>query len=721
VNPTSRRLRFGAFELDVDGGRLLRDGRPVKIQPQPLRVLTALVERPGEVVSRDDLRGRIWDRATFVEFDQGLNFSIRQIRVALEDDAASPVFVETVKKQGYRFVAAVTAEGAPADVSPAPPPAAPPPTVAVSSRPLSTYVIAATFGVVLIVATGAWLSTRFAASGAPARPPMPVPRQLTDFADSAVGPALSPDGRLLAFIRGKKDFLTPDQIYVKMLPDGAATRLTDDPRMKYGLTFSPDGSEVAYTVMEDAGWSTYAVPVLGGLPRLVLRNAAGLTWLDRGHVLFSEVKQGQHMGIVTAPETRVGERELYFPSHERGMAHYAEASPDRTSALVVEMDGNGAWQQCRLISIDGAFASRQVGPAGACRSAAWSPDGAFAYFAANVEGESHIWRQRMPDGTPEQITSGVTTEVGLAVDPDGRSLVTSMGVGQTTMWMHNASGEHQLSSEGDVLHLSAYGTGGEYVYYLVKHESGDDQPELRRLRLTTGQSEPLLSGISVRDFDISPDGTQIVYVAPASGSGPRVWIAPLDRSGPPKAIGLAGDRAPLFGPDGDVLFCFTQGTFNYLGRMHADGTGRTQVVPYPVSNVTGISPGRTWVMAIAPLLDRTTVAVMAIPVSGGAPVRICEDYCLTSWSTDGRFLFASVEEPSLTSPGRSLAIPIGPGEALPALPLLGIAPRSPASAIPGARSVPRADIVPGADPDTFFYVATGMHRNLFRVPLPPSR
>lgn len=102
------RLRFGDYELDARSGKLLRDGRPVKIQPQPLRVLAVLAEHRGEIVSREQLRERIWGAATFVEFDQGLNYCIRQIRVALHDEASKPAYVETLPKQGYRFIASVT-------------------------------------------------------------------------------------------------------------------------------------------------------------------------------------------------------------------------------------------------------------------------------------------------------------------------------------------------------------------------------------------------------------------------------------------------------------------------------------------------------------------------------------------------------------------------------------------------------------------------------------
>lgn len=106
------RLRFGDFEFDRLSGRLFRDGRPVKIQPQPLRVLGVLIERPGEIIFREELRSRVWGDATFVEFDQGLNYCIRQVRVALRDGASDPLYIETLPKQGYRFIGRITGDRA---------------------------------------------------------------------------------------------------------------------------------------------------------------------------------------------------------------------------------------------------------------------------------------------------------------------------------------------------------------------------------------------------------------------------------------------------------------------------------------------------------------------------------------------------------------------------------------------------------------------------------
>src|SRR6266436_4608691 len=112
-------VRFGDFEFDLRSGKLFRGRNIVKIQPQPLRVLAVLLERAGETVSREHLRTRVWGDATFVQFDQGLNYCIRQIRLALRDGASEPLYVETLPKQGYRFIARVAiAPGFPEPAAP---------------------------------------------------------------------------------------------------------------------------------------------------------------------------------------------------------------------------------------------------------------------------------------------------------------------------------------------------------------------------------------------------------------------------------------------------------------------------------------------------------------------------------------------------------------------------------------------------------------------------
>ena len=103
----SERVRFGPFEADLRSFELFRDGTPVKLQPQPFRVLAALVRRRGELVTREELRREVWGDHTAVDFEHGLNFCVKQARIALGDSAEHPAFIETLPRRGYRFVARV--------------------------------------------------------------------------------------------------------------------------------------------------------------------------------------------------------------------------------------------------------------------------------------------------------------------------------------------------------------------------------------------------------------------------------------------------------------------------------------------------------------------------------------------------------------------------------------------------------------------------------------
>jgi DNA-binding winged helix-turn-helix (wHTH) protein len=100
-------FRFGEFELDTASEELRCRGRRLKLQPQPFKLLVLLVRRANAVVSRDEIRRELWGEGTFVDFDQAVNFAIKQVRDALRDDAERPLFVQTVPKRGYRFMAAV--------------------------------------------------------------------------------------------------------------------------------------------------------------------------------------------------------------------------------------------------------------------------------------------------------------------------------------------------------------------------------------------------------------------------------------------------------------------------------------------------------------------------------------------------------------------------------------------------------------------------------------
>jgi len=107
TTPLSRIVRFGAFEVNLDTGELRQRGQKVKLQEQPFQVLVALLQRPGELVTREELRGRLWPADTFVDFDHSLNAAVKRLREALGDSAEVPRFIETLARRGYRFIGTV--------------------------------------------------------------------------------------------------------------------------------------------------------------------------------------------------------------------------------------------------------------------------------------------------------------------------------------------------------------------------------------------------------------------------------------------------------------------------------------------------------------------------------------------------------------------------------------------------------------------------------------
>jgi DNA-binding winged helix-turn-helix (wHTH) protein len=111
--------RFGSFELDLEAARLLKSGRTIRIQPQPFRLLCLLTNRPGVLVTREEIQAALWSGDTFVDFDQGVNFAVKQVRDALGDSAEDSLYVQTVPKRGYRFLAPV--EAGPEPVEPVQP------------------------------------------------------------------------------------------------------------------------------------------------------------------------------------------------------------------------------------------------------------------------------------------------------------------------------------------------------------------------------------------------------------------------------------------------------------------------------------------------------------------------------------------------------------------------------------------------------------------------
>ena len=557
------------------------------------------------------------------------------------------------------------------------------------------------------------------------------PVQLTDFNDSALHPSLSPDGRMLTFVRGGTfgGSSLQGQVYVKLLPKGEPVPLTHDQFKKETPAFSPDGSRIVYTAVTPGfRWDSWQVPVIGGSPKPFLPNASGLVWLDEQHMMYSEIMSGVHMGIAASTESQSDHRGIYMPPGEGAMAHRSARSPDRKSLLVVEMDGGG-WLPCRLMPFDGLSPGHSVGPREAqCTSAAWSPDGGWMYFSSNAVDGFHIWRQRFPDGVPEQITFGPTEQEGTGITPDGKYLITSMGLQQGSVWFHDAQGDRQLTTEGFAM-LPIMAPSGDRVFYLMKNSSvrAYVAGELWSVNLTTGDREPLLPGRIMTCYSISSDGKRVVFTSTGNVGGDGVWIADLDRRSPPRQLTRRGEFRAFFGSAGEIVY-LDDAPVRHLYRMKEDGSGVERISSDPVNNLIAVSPDGRWAAALKPeAANGGGTRVELVSMRGEKSFPVCGEQCslgfgpnrlqsqVVNWSMDGKHLYVALQYFGLQTK-QTVALPYRSDVSLDTLYPRGLTSEKDIAANPGARVINESDAFP-ASPSSYLIWRRATQSNLYRIPI----
>jgi eukaryotic-like serine/threonine-protein kinase len=575
--------------------------------------------------------------------------------------------------------------------------------------------------------TVGWVLWHAPAGVAPVEPEY---TQITHFADSATWPALSPDGRLLTFIRGASTFKGQGQIYVKALPDGEPVPLTSDGLAKMSPVFSPDGSRIAYTAStSNFVWDTWIVGVSDRAPTFWLRNASGLSWLSDRRLVFSEITKGLHMKVVTANAGGDDLRQVYAPSNEQGMAHRSLVSPDGAWLLIAEMDA-AVWQRCRLVPIDGSSIGRRVGPDGQCTSAAWSPDGKWMYFSSNSKGSFHIWRQRFPDGAPEQITNGPTEEEGIAPDPDGRSLLTSVGSRHSSIWIHDERGEREISREGYAFIPKTPNGGtsqpvsadGRLVYYLVRRGAvrfggiGERAGELWAADVTTGASRPIVTGRDVIGYDTSHDGTQLAFAALDDHGVSHVWLMRLDRADEPRQISTLEMDSPRFTRAGDVFCRGRENGQTFVYRLRPDRAPE-KLLNQPVAFFLTVSPDGDWIIAKVPDAPGRSGSLInkAFRTSGaGRPLTLCHG-CEIDWTSNGRSLVLRFLGGDASS-AETLIMPLGSSGAMPEFPAEGFQSKTDLAGLSVAHAT-NAWAYPTGNGLRYVFARASTRRNIYRISL----
>ena len=303
--PSERQpIRFGVFEVNLDTGEVRRAGVKVRLQEQPFQVLAALLEKPGEVITKEELQERIWKDDTFVDFDRSLATAINKVRQALGDSATRPHFIETVAKRGYRFIGTPTGIS---DTGQLPPEEVP----VARSRQLSARVATAFLAIALLGALGFYLT-----GGEPASTDQDLsPRRFSFSVTGASGPQISPDGKSVLYVR---EHDAGQSLWIRSLATEVDRELSGTAGAVAGF-WSPDSSEVAFATNLELKRVSVAAGnalTLCDLPGRGFYSFEGGTWSpDGGRIVFSSRLQ---IYVVSA---RGGKPALFFEHDIPGVGY----------------------------------------------------------------------------------------------------------------------------------------------------------------------------------------------------------------------------------------------------------------------------------------------------------------------------------------------------------------------------------------------------------------
>jgi Tol biopolymer transport system component/DNA-binding winged helix-turn-helix (wHTH) protein len=523
--------RFLGAVLDLRTGELRREGVLVQLQPQPAKVLALLIRHAGQVVSREDIVREVWGSNTFVDFDQGLNYAIRQIRSALQDDADAPRFVETLHKRGYRFIAPLDLDKdlAQDDLHPAP-------VSEESAKPVREpeHRGLRTLASIAAVAIAALLLLYLL------RPEMPSPRvsrivQLTK-SGGAGGPwynePLYTDGPRLYY---RSFTQTTDRPLRQLLLNGNENTLLGVPLRFLVRGLSPDDTEfVALSLTDDHG-AVWTIPVAGsGSPRRIGNLVADdIAWSHDG--AWFAYSQGSQLFLAKSDGTSL--RLLANVPVPSGRLDHIRWSPDdrRLRFTLLTEPTQALWE----VGADGrdlhALRFPWPGAAEEC-CGEWTSDGRIFVFSSRREGVSNLWAQlektdwwRRPKRDPIQLTSGPVNYYQPVPSRNGKSIF-AIGAQPSGELVRYDAGRKDFVSflGGQSFDRVTFSHDGRWVAYV-------SYPEQTLWRARSDGSEPLqltFPALEAGNPRWSPDGKWIAFQAIQSGQPWKCFVVSADGGNP---------------------------------------------------------------------------------------------------------------------------------------------------------------------------------------------
>ena len=622
--PTRRVYRFGLFEADLDFGTLTRQGAPVRLQEQPFRVLALMLEAPGEVLTREELRRNIWPEGTYVEFDGSLNTALMKLRAALNDNADNPIFIETVPRKGYRFIApvelckletpsittairietqpesGVSSEDAVGEALP------PKPQVSQKSRRLGPHwweALAILVGVTALLTYALW--------------PVPEPKvvrvqQLTHSGQIDPWGKLVTDGSRIYFV--VRDVTGWNLMQTSV--EGGSVQRTPTPFDNTRIfDLSPDHSQFLIGQLTHRGEETalWLWPVQGGAPRrLGDVTAQEAVWSPSGDAIA--YVEGESIEL-TDPEG----------NHPRELARFHPAP----HALVWSPDGKRLrFTQTNLL--EGTDSMWEIGLNGA------SPRPVLPEGQNGPHEGSGTW---LAGGNYFAFSSGVDLRASLAVDTQA-----SLWIIRETHGLFGRSSSHPIQlTMGPIAfdHPNAIPNSNR-ILAIGSH----NEYQLLRIDPRNNAKTAMLAESGATDMDFSLDGQWVVYAARENGT---LWKSRIDGSGKVQlTAGATGAFAPHWSPDQKQIL-FTGFLLDRQPRLYVvSAQGGTPQSVLPSNNkwasVSGDwrTDGRQIVLDVQEMESGRDPDIRILDLETGKLTKLLgsEGLIEPRWSADGHYIAA---------------------------------------------------------------------------------
>jgi len=508
---------FGPFRVDPTERVLFRGGRPVPLPPKTFDTLVALLEKSGHIIEKDELMKKVWPD-TFVE-EVNLARHISNLRKALGAGDEEQLYIETVPRRGYRFVANVTT--VPIKITGGGEEETTGTTRPVSSgirrhkRALATALAAVVVG---LSGIGFGLYHWFGQSRAKLTKTAIKSVPLTTYPGTEIEPVFSPDGSRIAFVWNSEKEDNFD-VYVQLINAGPPLRLTSSPEREIAPAWSPDGSHIAFTRIYETEKVIFTAPAMGGPERKLLPInstepwiAARLSWSQDGKLIaFSgkESSQSSASIFLVSVETREQRQLLAAP------AGYLDTSPvfspdGKTLAFIRRRASSN--RDIYVVSVAGAATRRLTFDSRDVESLDWTPDSRELVFASNRDGAHRLWRISVLSGAPELLPVDGENIHDVAISQRGNRLSYRQSMSDVNIWRWE-----RVNSAGKFAS----------PVNLIASTRVDNSPQY------------------------SPDGKKIVFVSDRSGSQ-EIWMCNSDGADLVRLTHFGSPRvgSPRWSPNG---------------------------------------------------------------------------------------------------------------------------------------------------------------------------